>query len=275
MARRRPGRWFASRGSKIELNSILDPFAPVCEAFHFPSLTHTCALRKFAAALSAGERAQAAYRCGDAVVLAVNNPSGAFSRSWAARWISRRIALTRAHFGLPPTFQAATLEDEAAGGAASVAATTGRAAAAVRWADRRKLGRFGPPSAAHPRPACSVSKSSCTCAQRTGCAQGAAPSALPGSTAAIGCLSHRPDACTCRPRRDQPAQAGRGEPPELVNTRHWPAVMTPRLIGLPADHAVASHRAADGADPSIEGARTHAGATSRGAAGRFPRVSAL
>jgi hypothetical protein len=133
---------------------------------------------------------------------------------------------------------------------------------------------LGPPSAAHPRPACSVSKSSCTCAQRTGCAQGAAPSALPGSTAAIGCLSHRPDACTCRPRRDQPAQAGLRRASGARDTRHWPAVMMLRLIGLPADHAVASHRAADGAVPSIEGARTHAGATSRGAAGRFPRVSA-
>jgi hypothetical protein len=65
-----------------------------------------------------------------------------------------------------------------------------------------------------------------------------------------------------------------GAPAELLNRGLWPAVMTPRLIGQPTDHAVASHRAADGAVPSIEGARTYAGATSRGAAGRFPRVSA-
>ena len=121
-------------------------------------------------------------------------------------------------------------------------------------------------------PRASASKSSCAWAQHAGSSQGTAPSGLPCSNAMIGCFSHRPDAFTCHSRRSQPAQAGRGAPLEPVKAHHWPAVMTPRLIGLPADDAVSSHRAAGGADPSIEGARRYAGATSRGAAGRFLRV---
>jgi hypothetical protein len=136
---------------------------------------------------------------------------------------------------------------------------------------RCKLGCLRPRSAAHPGPACSVSKSSCTGAQRAGCAQGTAPSALPRSTAVIGCFSHRPDASTCHSRRRQPAQAGRGAPPEALNTRRWPAVMTPRLIGQPADGAVASHRAAGGADPSIEGPRSEVcWRHQQGSCGPFP-----
>jgi hypothetical protein len=46
--------------------------------------------------------------------------------------------------------------------------------------------------------------------------------------------------------------------------------MTPRRAALCADDAVASHRAADGAGPSIEGARTCAHGTSTGAVVRFP-----
>ena len=45
-----------------------------------------------------------------------------------------------------------------------------------------------------------------------------------------------------------------------------PAVMTPRRAALRANDVGASHRAADGADPSIPGARTHAHGTSMGAA---------
>ena len=41
--------------------------------------------------------------------------------------------------------------------------------------------------------------------------------------------------------------------------------MTPRLAGLRADDAVASHRAADGAGPSIEPGRTYAHGTTMGA----------
>jgi hypothetical protein len=48
----------------------------------------------------------------------------------------------------------------------------------------------------------------------------------------------------------------------------WPAVVrvvAPRHAVLPADDAVASHRAACGRDPSIEATRTHAHGISRGA----------
>ena len=41
--------------------------------------------------------------------------------------------------------------------------------------------------------------------------------------------------------------------------------MTPRLAALRADDAVASHRAVDGAGPSIKAARTYAHGTSTGA----------
>ena len=54
--------------------------------------------------------------------------------------------------------------------------------------------------------------------------------------------------------------------------RLWPAVLTLKHAALPADDAVASHRAAGGDGPSIEGARTCAGGTTRGAVGRFERV---
>ena len=56
----------------------------------------------------------------------------------------------------------------------------------------------------------SVSKSSCAWARRAGSAQGTFPSALPGSTAMIGCFSHQPDALTCHTRRGKPASTGRG-----------------------------------------------------------------
>ena len=117
-----------------------------------------------------------------------------------------------------------------------------------------------------------VSKSSCAWALRAGSAQGTGPSALPGLTTPLGCFSHQPDALTCHPQRGKPAQAGRGGPPEEHKARHWPAVMTPRRVAQRADDVVAPRRAADGAVLSIEGARAYAGATTRGAAGRFPRV---
>jgi hypothetical protein len=119
-----------------------------------------------------------------------------------------------------------------------------------------------------------VEKTSSAWAQRAGCAQGTAPSALPGLAAMIGWFSHQPDAPTCQPQRGNPATPGRGEPPETVRRRRWPAVMTPRLAGLRADGVVASQGAADGAVPSIETARTHAAGTSRGAVARFARVQA-
>ena len=51
-----------------------------------------------------------------------------------------------------------------------------------------------------------------------------------------------------------PAARGSGRPeslPKRATTRRWSAVMTPRDAGLRADDAVTSHRAADGAVPSI------------------------
>jgi hypothetical protein len=60
--------------------------------------------------------------------------------------------------------------------------------------------------------------------------------------------------------------------PPRVRLRLWPAVLPSRLVGLRADDAVAPRRAADRAGPSIEGARTYAGATPTGAVGRFARV---
>ena len=81
----------------------------------------------------------------------------------------------------------------------------------------------------------------------------------------LGCSSHQPDALTCHSRRGKPADTGRGGVAEPSFSRRWPAVMTPRLAGLRADDVVASHRAADGAGPSIEPGRTYAHGTSRGA----------
>jgi hypothetical protein len=114
-----------------------------------------------------------------------------------------------------------------------------------------------------------VFKSSCTRAHRAGSAQGTVPGALPGSTGTIGCFWHQPYALTCHPQRGQPASTARESLPRSSSTRLWPAVMAPRLAGLRAHDAVASHRAADGAVPSIKGARTHAHGTSRGAAARI------
>jgi len=110
-----------------------------------------------------------------------------------------------------------------------------------------------------------VSKSSRAWPRRAGSAQGTRPSALPGSMVVFGCFSHQPDAPTCHPQRGKPVATGGGGVPKAHRTRVWPAAMAPRLAGLRADDAVASHRAADGVGPSIEGARTYAHATPRGA----------
>ena len=110
-----------------------------------------------------------------------------------------------------------------------------------------------------------VSKSSCAWAWRAGSAQGTVPRALPGSVAMIGCFSHQPDALTCHPQRGHPPSLAAESVPDGLKSHRWPAVMTPRLAALRADDVGASHRAADGGGPSIQGARTHAHATSRGA----------
>ena len=98
-----------------------------------------------------------------------------------------------------------------------------------------------------------------------GSAQGPFPSALPGSITMRGTFSHRPDALSCHPQRGRPASTGHRDSHFRAKARRWPAVMTPRIGGLRADDAVASRRAADGAGPSIEAARTYAGGISRGA----------
>ena len=136
------------------------------------------------------------------------------------------------------------------------------------WLTPRSVAARAPEVHRQARCARRVEKTSSAWAQRAGCAQGTAPAAM------IGWLSHQPDAPTCQPQRGNPATPGRGEPPETVRRRRWPAVMTPRLAGLRADGVVASQGAADGAVPSIETARTHAAGTSRGAVARFARVQA-
>ena len=74
------------------------------------------------------------------------------------------------------------------------------------------------------------------------------------------------------PHRAHPAKAVAEGVPNRRRRVGWSAVMTLKHVGLRADGVVASHRAADGAGPSIEGARTCAHATSRGAAAAVSRV---
>ena len=99
-----------------------------------------------------------------------------------------------------------------------------------------------------------------------GSAQGPFPSALPGSITMRGTFSHRPDALSCHPQRGRPAITGHRDSHFRAKAWRWPAVMTPRRAALRANDVGASHRAADGAGPSIPGARTHAHGTSMGAA---------
>ena len=115
-----------------------------------------------------------------------------------------------------------------------------------------------------------VSKSSCASAWRAESSQGTVPSALPGSMTTLRCFSHQPDAPTCHPQRGRLANTGRAEAARQVKPRWWPAVLTLWLAGLQADDAAASHRAAGGTARSIEGARTYASGTSRGAGAVFP-----
>ena len=74
-------------------------------------------------------------------------------------------------------------------------------------------------------------------------------------------------------QRRRPATHSEGGRPALAAesliARRWPAVVTPGRAVQRAGDAAASHSAADGAGPSIEGARTYAHASSRGAALRF------
>ena len=88
--------------------------------------------------------------------------------------------------------------------------------------------------------------------------------------ATTGALSHQPFALSCQPQRGRPANLATESLPNASEMRWWPAVMAPRHAGLGATDVVASHRAADGAGPPIEAARTYAHFTSRGAAASFP-----
>ena len=128
-----------------------------------------------------------------------------------------------------------------------------------------QLGWFGPWSVLSRGQTVWPSKSSCTWAQRAGSSHGTVPSALSGSVAMFGTFSHQPDAPTCHPRRGRPASTGHAEAKSSAGRRLWPAVLTPKHAALRARGAVASHRAADGAGPSIEGARTYAHGFPRGA----------
>jgi hypothetical protein len=116
--------------------------------------------------------------------------------------------------------------------------------------------------------------SSCEWARRAGSAQDTVPGGLPASVVVMGCFSQQPDALTCHPERGNPARLAAEGGPKPSGERLWPAVTTPRRAGLRADGAVASHRAADGAVPSIEAARTRAHFISRGAAVGFPAFRA-
>jgi hypothetical protein len=107
-------------------------------------------------------------------------------------------------------------------------------------------------------------KISCARVRRADSAQDPAPSALPGSMGAIGRFSGPPDAPIGHPQREQPADLaaeGDGAPNAPVAGSdgaegRWPAR---RRSGSFA------RRAADGGGASIEGARTCASGTSRGA----------
>jgi hypothetical protein len=85
----------------------------------------------------------------------------------------------------------------------------------------------------------------------------------------FGCFCDPPDAPICHPQRGHPANLAPESVPKALGSRRWSAVMTPRDAGQRADDVVASHRAADGAGPSIEAARTYAGGSSGGAVVRF------
>ena len=111
----------------------------------------------------------------------------------------------------------------------------------------------------------SVKKRSCAWAQRAGSAQGTVPRALPGPAPTLGCFPRRPEALTCRSQRAHPARLAAQGVPNVPTELRWPAAMRPRNGGLPAGAVAAWHGAADGAGPSIEGARTYAHGTSRGA----------
>ena len=101
------------------------------------------------------------------------------------------------------------------------------------------------------------------------CAAGAAlspgPTGLDRRNDLVRGTLHRWRGC-CRPRLASSRPSGTRRC--LLHDEKAPsrsAVMTPRDGALRADEVVASHSAADGAGPSIEGARTYAHGISRGA----------
>jgi hypothetical protein len=102
-----------------------------------------------------------------------------------------------------------------------------------------------------------------------GAALSPGPAGLDRRPASVHDVSRGLDALTYHTWRAHAARLAAQSVPNEALARRWPAVMTPRDGGLRAAELVASHRAADGAGPSIEGARTYAGGISRGAVVRF------
>ena len=143
---------------------------------------------------------------------------------------------------------------------------TVRRASFPRLAAARSRRRPAPSFVAH-LAACLLfcQKSSYAWARRAGSARNTAPRALYGSAAMLGCFSHQSHALTYHPPTSISDQTGRGRRAKLLRARWWPAVMTPRDGELRADDVAASRRAANGAGPSIEAARTCAHGDRRGA----------
>ena len=191
--------------------------------------------------------------------------NGAAARPARAPAPRAYLGSVRALFGLLSICNGGGLEVAAGGVAAILGAASGDSPLTPLGGQKGSAGLVRALERRDRRCGQSVSKSSCAWARRAGSAQGTFPSALPGSTAVLGCFSHQPDALTCHTLRGKPASTGRGGVSRASKCRRWPAVMTPRHAALRADDAVASHRAADGAGPSIEGARTCAHGTNRGA----------
>jgi hypothetical protein len=186
---------------------------------------------------------------------------------------SRSLSPIRARLGLSSSFRAGSLEDGAAGVTDSVGGTRWRAADASGWVERRSwvvLDRGAPRIVGRP--------AELENQLHMGVARWLCPGHRPERSAWLDgharvlltparCHDLPPPARVAGP--SWPRRASGEQYPRL-----WPAVLTLKHAALPADDAVASHRAAGGDGPSIEGARTCAGGTTRGAVGRCERVSA-
>ena len=133
----------------------------------------------------------------------------------------------------------------------------------VACASSSSRARICPPGSDGARKARSCRSGAAGAALRPG------PAGLDRRPASVHDVSRGLDALTYHTWRAHAARLAAQSVPNEALARRWPAVMTPRDGGLRAAELVASHRAADGAGPSIEGARTYAGGISRGAVVRF------